>query len=599
MPAALWIGCLGMIGALEVPSTPRWSPDARWIAYVHQTPAIAPTVSPGWIYGPVALGGDRRKPEDASPHRLWAVRPEDGQAVLLDGNAGPISDPSWSRDGSAIAFGRLIRESETSWRWEVLIQKGPDEHRVVHREAIGGERPTAAQIRDLVPDWSPDGLTLAVPSLKESGVVLIRVVEGRAIRTINDASHPRWAPEGARLAFYRGRERAELTVVNGFQGDPVKLAELPPDRDGLPGPFWSKDGQALLVIRRGATAPNRPGAGNSAEALKLLRIGAEQGMVESVVDLVHEPIGPEGAAVGVWFADDAKSDATALVTASPGRHPVQITWCPSRPNEVQKRLNPFDESAHLGALAIAPGGGSIAMEIGVGGTWTPPVVCDPVTEALVCVAPDDATREEWLGLILETLWPVLRDALPAASLADESPVERPTILPAPGEFEPGDASASRIRRLSRLALPLVRALRRPDDELRLVLSYFAEDYDTAQEALDTMLAEEGDTNRRGRLLAVKAQILLAKRDFDRVGPWIDHLRETGGRRTFTVEDDPTGPRLVPMKDARDGWPEFLAQRLATMRRVPEELGLDLNDEDEGEFDPVREEVPRRPQAVRF
>src|SRR5690349_9230408 len=118
MHAALWIVLLG--SSLAVPGLPTpvaWSPDGKWLAFTQDVRPVRMPVEPGWLF---ATGEDeapklRAAVETSRPatsYRLWASRPETGESVLLEDSRNPLSAPCWNRDGTSLAFGRLVRSSE-------------------------------------------------------------------------------------------------------------------------------------------------------------------------------------------------------------------------------------------------------------------------------------------------------------------------------------------------------------------------------------------------------------------------------------------------------------------------------------------------------
>jgi len=95
------------------------------------------------------------------------------------------------------------------------------------------------------PSWSPDGSKLA---FAQAGAVTTRSVRGGPATQVTQGYSPAWSPSGAEIAFVRGTSlmavdphtRVERTIVDFAQactgGSEVSIA----------GPDWSPDGRRLV-----------------------------------------------------------------------------------------------------------------------------------------------------------------------------------------------------------------------------------------------------------------------------------------------------------------------------------------------------------------
>ncbi|MDB5351032.1 MAG: periplasmic component of the Tol biopolymer transport system [Planctomycetota bacterium] len=571
MPIALWLGLLGANLVLPgAPSPVSWSPDGRWLAYVQEIRPVRLPITPGWLFRVEAKEAvvdravlDATRP--ASLYRLWATKPDTGESVMLAESRGPLTSACWSRDGTGLAFGRLVRGSDSTAQWETVIQDSPDRQRVVHREPVTGPEPSADKIQTLTLAWSPDGRILAAPKLQPPGLLLLRATDGRVERSLDGALHPRWAPNDSRLAYVQaGRERGVYLL--DIRQESRRLTDFAPESDRLPAPVWSRDGQSLLILRRTLGSPSPDQKGTRSE-LQLVKSRADNGQTELAVNLVHDPIGREGTLLGSWFTLDPDGDDLFYATAMPDQRQAQITWSyQARPEEVHKRLNPYDESGILAALAACPGSRGLAFRVGERGIWSPPAVCDPDSERVLLLAPDDASRMEWVGRLLETMLLILRDQLPDPALVDGTPVERPSLLPSPGELEPGDPIWLRLGRLSRMGLQIVGPSSPDKDELRLAFAYFARDYPAAIASVESLLTRADSADQRLRLLSVRAQIDLMRRDFDHARPLIDYLAKASVGPSHEIVETVARPRLRKLSDPRSGWPGFLSQKLDALKK---------------------------------
>ncbi len=587
MTIVLLIGCLSLALGAASPSPMRWSPDGRWLAFVDEVRSRSPEM-PFRLFetGPAVEVAGR---PDPTSYRLWTFSPQDGESVLLEDSPGPLSGPSWSRDGTKLAFGRLVDEPNGALRWELVVQDAPKRQRVLLREVLERESLKPELFREIDVAWSPDGRLIAVPSLKRAGLLLIRADNGQVLRVLEGGRHACWSGEESKLAYFRGQLSTELVLLDAPGLEPRRLIEVVPDSLGLPGPFWSRDNHSLLFLRLSNPAGGPPGRG---ETLKLMRVRADSGQTETVLDLIHDRIPKASDLLGAWYSQDIDGEAVAYSTLSRGQPTSQLSWCQARPNEVQKRLNPLDGSVMQGSMAIAPGGKGIALRFFSEGRWSPPGLCDPFSEQLVCVGPDDSSRRQWLDLLLRLMRETLSRDLAPAALADGTMVGRPSLLPAPGELEPGSSSFSKLRRLARMAEPLSRAASSQEEiETRLFVDYLAQRYEQALGSVEELLEKAEDSAARRRLLGVQAQILLATNDLATAGYLIDHLRRTQGRPGFELEQDLSETTLSPRIDPRLAWPDFLTEKLQALRK-PLSDGDTETDQDE---DPLERELRR--QAV--
>ena len=553
--------CAGLVAAMVLGCvhTPiAWSPDGRWLAFTAATRRIDHILAPGWIFG------DDPAPDVAAPkvaaevtYRLWATRPDTGATVLLERSPGPLTSPGWGPAGTALAFGRLVPEAEGRARFEIVVQEAPDRQRVLRREALAESKGEAAGLPALAIAWSPDGHMLAAPQLQPRGLVILRVDDGRVLKSIDEAYLPSWAPEGGKLAYYRGGTPEGLFCLDARLGEPRLLSEIP---QPVLAPAWSHDGRTVWALRRRPTGQ-----------VDLLRVGAEGEGVD-IFKSLFEPDAdhPDQAPLSASFAVDRTGQDLFFTTHVEGK-PSEIVHQQLRNNAIHCRFNPVDRLVALGGLSVSPTGKWLALRVGPAGILGPPGFCDVETQKLTPLAPDDASRAEWLVTLIDGAQAILRVVYPAPEVAGR-PVERPTLLPASVEPPRAPDGMSRLRHLANLARPLCdrpsgSGSAEPEPglepllaEARLFFDYLRDDFDGALEALDALEPKVVGADRRLRLLALRAQILLAKGDTERARAAIAYLRKAQPELSGRYELTPDGPVLTPDPDPRAAWIAYLSAR---------------------------------------
>ena len=202
-----------------------WSPDGQWLAFTTYRPSAAPPVElpglfdarmPARVASPEREGGS-----EPSRYRIWATERATLSSVLIEDSAGPISSPSWSPDGHALAYLRLVPRSPLNdlvparWSCELVVQEAMDRKRVVATiPDVELDRDQRVNFPSLTAAWSPDGLLLAVPRPGRSPAVLIvHADRGAVVRTIDSATRPSWSPDGSKLAFYRPGQSGQSSQV--------------------------------------------------------------------------------------------------------------------------------------------------------------------------------------------------------------------------------------------------------------------------------------------------------------------------------------------------------------------------------------------------
>jgi hypothetical protein len=221
---------------------PDWSPTGKQLAYVRaypyfwDNPGLRPAVWEIWL----------RQADGSEPKRLSAA----GTATDVD--------PSWSPDGTKIAFSSQ--------------RNGNSEIYVMNSDGTNQTRLTHDADADTEPTWSPDGEYIAWVDTSDGDEEIWRMrangtdVVQLTTNGVRDMS-PAWSPDGSRIAFVSYRQWHPLDF-----GDGTQLMTMNPDGSGeemhtkyshgvhAGNPSWERINRAPTASLSIATATPRVGA---------------------------------------------------------------------------------------------------------------------------------------------------------------------------------------------------------------------------------------------------------------------------------------------------------------------------------------------------
>jgi Tol biopolymer transport system component len=248
---------------------PRWSFDARWVAFqrgdgvrfdVFAAPAGGGdvrqlthdnTLLEGFSWLPDSTGilysSSRTSPVPYLPVlNLWEARLDGGEPRQITAGEISYTQPDLYADGT-VAVSRMRREFDV---WQFPVDGSPAEN------TGRGRRVTRQTGQVLTPTASPDGTQIAFLSDSGGHANLWAIgMDGSGLRQITLESDPRvavgvpvWSPDGRSIAFVSSRGNQGLTFgIWLVDPDGSNLRSLTPL--GL-GAAWSPDGRWVYYVER-------------------------------------------------------------------------------------------------------------------------------------------------------------------------------------------------------------------------------------------------------------------------------------------------------------------------------------------------------------
>ena len=233
-------------------SSPAWSPDGRWLAFISDR-------------------SDKRQ--------LYVISPHGGEAGALTNVEDGVGSFEWAPDGKSIAFAMMdpktdkLKDRDKRYgEFEVVDA----DHRMTHLHLIYLDANAGAtgKIRRLTSGdftignfrWSPDAQQIAFEHRKNSDAASLGTAD-ISILTLSDGSirplvtqegpdtNPQWSPDGKQVAFQSAManpwyfySNTRIAVVPATGGTPRSISERFDEQPGLVG--WAPAGILFSGLQR-------------------------------------------------------------------------------------------------------------------------------------------------------------------------------------------------------------------------------------------------------------------------------------------------------------------------------------------------------------
>lgn len=581
----------------------RWSQDGKWLVFGQdENPEARARVSPGWLFRPEAFDSIARtgaepkrapNPGDALM-RLWVMRADLKFRQELDRSDVFLSDPCWTPDGTSIVYARVDRLPGGSYRWTL---------REVYELSRSGTKARDLQRIELPPNWSvpPAGSRQAVVLRQihaSSGQILhgdpatfepvLYDIASQEVRArFPKGYNARAGAGGAMVAWLRGPDEwppaaAELVITNVADGRSQVLGNFLPDAL----PVFSSDGRSLYAARH-QKPPEQVTVSTGSDWPDIARIDLRSFKPERFSRPIMTPVAPPERLAGFSVALDVDEEML-LCAATILNRPAEISWFQPKTAATYKRFPPLDVVTHATELSLSADQ-RLALRLGTPAqvletSGLPAAICDPRTEMLSPLVPDEACLDGWIDFLVRAVirnrgeTPGAADPLAARSASSRMFTVMPTIEETTGD----NPLANRLRRIGNIGLAslgidarnpdLSRLDRLSQAHLEAASLFFAltRRYDAALASLDRIDGEAFDEQHRCRLYAVAAQLNVAAGRPAEGLLILEALKASEPRNLGRVSFDGRGGWVIEPERPTD-WENYLERMTTTARNAANAL----------------------------
>lgn len=288
---------------------------------------LAPPSPAGASYpganGKIAFANSQ--PSTNNPADIWTMNPDGTGLTNLTPNS-PADDsiPDWSPDGSTIAF--------------VSDRDGGDpEIYVMNADGSSQTRLTSSPGNDTTPNWSPDGTRIAFASFRDgNGEIYLMDADGTNLRRLTDNPafdiNPHFSPDGEEILFASRRDGPAYLYL--MKPDGTDVRRIPTDVP-VARPDWSPDGQRIVASINSLTPrPSLVVFDADGSNMRTLATGGANAQVSWSPDgltiaYAHGPAFPGGTKADVFLTNADGTGEPANLTHSPTATETFPDWGPA------------------------------------------------------------------------------------------------------------------------------------------------------------------------------------------------------------------------------------------------------------------------------